>query len=152
MGDPGKLSVVAIPDEKTRLGGIAGVELRIVNRPDDRLFFSAIDSHLFIVQEAQDDKGEWRPIERIPHGTGPRDCAVGFHRISLKPGQYWNLAGPRYAGPFKTKLRYRLDLGTNDGAFPTTGGKLIYSNEFEGTIHREQFERSGRTALDLNAP
>jgi hypothetical protein len=151
FGERGELSVVATLDGSVRLGKAEGIRLRVVNRSNDRQTLSAIDSHLYIVQEALDEKGEWKPIERIPHGTGPRDCAVGFHRISLKPNEYWNLVGPRYSGSFKTKLRFRLDLGKNDGEFPKPGGKLIYSNEYEGSINPEQFQRGGVTAFDLNA-
>jgi hypothetical protein len=149
FGESEKLSVVVASDEPVRLAKYQGVRLRVVNRSDERAFFSAIDSHLYLVQEALNDKGEWQAIERIPHGTGPRDCAVGFHRISLKPGEYWDLVGPRYTGSFKTKLRYRLDLGTNDGKLPQPGGKIVYSNEYEGSINPEQFQRPGATGIDL---
>jgi len=152
FGAPGELSVVASPDEPVRRGKFQGVRLRVVNRSDERKTFSAIDSHLYIVQEAQNDQGEWKAIERIPHGTGPRDCAVGFHRISLQPNEYWILAGPCYTGSFKTKLRFRLDMGRNNAAFPQPGGKLIYSNEYEGAINPEQFHRGKDNAFDLNAP
>ena len=152
FGEAEKLTLVAAADEPVRQGNFEGVRLRIVNRTADRMNFSAIDSHLYIVQEALNDKGEWKAIERIPHGTGPRDCGVGFHSISLKPGEYWNLVGPRYAGSFKTKLRFRLDRGKNDGKIPKPGGEMIYSNEFEGTINPEQFDRGPTTAFDLNAP
>ena len=149
FGDQERLSVVVTSDESARIGKYDGVHVRIVNRSDERTFISAIDSHLYLVQEAMNDKGEWQAIERMPHGTGPRDCAVGFHRISLQPGQYWNVVGPRYNGSFKTKLRFRLDLGKKDGQFPQPGGKVIYSNEFEGSINREQFQRGPTTPFDL---
>lgn len=151
FGKAGELSIVAFPDEEHQMGKYRTIPLRIVNRSNEREFFSAIDSHLFIVQEAKDEKGDWKPIERIPHGTGPRDCATGFHRISLKPGQYWNLTGLQYSGPLKTKLRFRVDLGRNDKKYPSPGGKILYSNEFEGSIHPEQFTRPGGTGGDLNS-
>lgn len=152
FGEGGKLSIVAFPEEEHHIGKVSTIQVRIVNRTEERQFFSAIDSHLYIVQEAQNKNGEWNPIERTPHGTGPRDCAVGFHRISLKPGQYWEVSGPRYSGPFKTKMRFRLDLGRNDKQYPSPGGKIIYSNVFEGAIHPDQFARGGGTGRDLNAP
>ncbi len=103
------------------------------------------------MQEARNDKGEWQPIERMPHGTGPGDCAVGFHRISLKPGQYWDVAGLPYTGTFKTRLRYRLDLGTNDKKFPQPGGKVVYSEEFDGSVNPERFQHGPTTAFDLRS-
>jgi hypothetical protein len=149
FGDPEKLSVIVDLDENVSRGQYAGNRIRIVNRSDERVLFAAIDSHLYLVLEARNDKGEWQPVERTPHGTGPRDCAVGFHCISLKPGQYWNLEGPRYTGSFKTKLRYRLDLGKSDRDIPQPGGKLIYSEKFDGAINPEQFQPGPTTGLDL---
>ena len=37
------------------------------------------------------------------------------------------------------KLRFRLDLGKTTGRLPEPGGKIIYSNEFEGSVNPEQF-------------
>lgn len=149
FGEPGKLSITVAANEPVDLGKLAAIRLRIVNRSDKQEYFSAIDSHLYIVQEARNEKGEWQAIERIPHGSGPRNCAVGFHRISLKPGEYWNLVGVRYAGPLKTKLRFRLDLGKNGGRFPQPGGKRIYSEEFDGSINPGQFQSGPATGRDL---
>jgi hypothetical protein len=149
IGDPGKLSIVVDPDESARVENTAAVRVRVVNRTGERAAFSAIDSHLYLLQEAQNEKGEWKPIEKMPHGTGPRDCAVGFHRISLQAGQYWEILGPRYKGPLKTKLRFRLDLGTNKGKIPQPGGEIIYSNEFDGSVDPGQFNKGSATPFDL---
>lgn len=151
FGESDKLSIVVSDDKSYHIGQLQAVRLRIVNRSRERVYFSAIDSHLYLVQEALTENKEWKPIERIPHGTGPRDCAVGFHRVSLMPGQYWELAGLRYAGRLKTKLRFRVDLGRNDGSFPKPGGKILYSNEYEGSVNPEQFDVNAWTGLDLNA-
>jgi hypothetical protein len=152
FGEPEKLAVVVETDESVRVGNQAGVRVRIVNRSGERVAFSAIDSHLYLIQEAQNEKGDWQPIERMPHGTGPRDCAVGFHRVSLQPGQYWNVIAPRYGGTLKTKLRFRLDLGKSDRDIPVPGGTIVYSNEFEGAVNLQQFQRGGTTAFDLRVP
>lgn len=49
-----------------------------------------------------------------------------------KPGQYWQFSARDYSGTIKTKLRFRLDIG---------GGQVFYSNEFEGAISAQQFEK-----------
>ena len=139
FGTPNQLSVLVADDETACVGEHSGLHLRIVNRSSKRAYFSAIDSQLYLVQEAMNDKGEWQAIERLPEGTGPSDCAEGYHRISLEPGQYWEFVAPCYGGPFPTKLRFRLDLGAVVGDLPQSGGRIIYSNEFAGSVALGQF-------------
>jgi hypothetical protein len=112
--------------------------VRVVNRSRERVTLSAIDSCLYIAQEAQNERGEWAAIEKTARGTGPRDCAAGLNRVFLDPQEYWGVTGPRYGGSFKTKLRFRLDLGREQDGLPTTGGTIIYSNEFDGSVSPEQ--------------
>lgn len=138
FGQEGKLSLVAEPNDSLRYGRYQGLRLRVVNRSGERATFSAIDSHLYIVQEALNENGQWQAIEKAARGTGPRDCACGFHRMFLDPGEYWTLPAPRYAGSFKTKLRFRLDLGRQAPPWPKPGFAVMYSNEFEGSVNPEQ--------------
>jgi len=139
IGMLGKLSVVVASDQTARVGEFSGLYVRVVNRSAQRVFFSALDSQLYLVQEAMNDNGEWQSIEEPPNSTGPPYCGNSYHRISLKPGECRELVAPCYGGPLRTKLRFRLDLGKSDGG---PGGKIIYSNAFDGSIQREQFQRS----------
>jgi hypothetical protein len=136
FGEEGKISVVAdVKEPAIYYRKYSGLRLWIVNRSGERATLSAIDSCLYIVQEAQDEQGEWKPIEKTARGTGPRDCAVGHHRVFLDPQEYWSITAPRYSGSLKTKLRFRLDLGRVQDRLPTTGGPVIYSNEFNGSVN-----------------
>jgi hypothetical protein len=58
------------------------------------------------------------------------DCGHSFHRVTLKPSQYWQIPARVYSGATKTKLRYRFERDEEPA---------IYSNEFEGAINIEQF-------------
>jgi hypothetical protein len=130
--EPGKLSVVAFPDEAVRFGKYRGLTVRLINRTGETVAFQACDSCLYLVQEARTAADDWRPIESLPEAI----CGNSFHRVFLKPNQYWEFPAPRYEGPVKTRLRLRLDPGgEQDRSRPP-----VYSSEFDGSIHMGQFE------------
>jgi hypothetical protein len=102
-----------------------GITLRLVNGTDRRVAFRASDSRLSIVQEAREDKGQWREIEYLPQSW----CGNSYHRVFLDPGQCWTFAAPKYEGRLKTKLRFKLMVEE----------QAIHSEEFDGSINPEQF-------------
>ena len=101
-----------------------GTKLLLINATKEKVAFPAQDSRLYIIQEAKDENGEWRPIEYLPSSW----CGNSYHQVFLEPNKYWSFTAPRYGGSFKTKLRFKLE-----------GDNPIYSNEFEGSINKEQF-------------
>jgi hypothetical protein len=117
---------------------VPGMRLTLVNATDRVVAFDAADSHPFVIQEALDENGAWRPLEAFP----PIWCGNSYHRVLLGPGESWEFPTPRYAGDFATKLRFRLS--------DAEGNLLLLSNEFEGSIHREQF--SPRKPVAQEAP
>jgi HEAT repeat protein len=149
-GDAGKIALVAFPDEPVGYFKHQGVGVRLINRSAKRAAFAASDSCIYLLQEARDEKGVWREIETSPGASA--FCGNSFHRVFLEPNQYWEFKGRRYAGPMKTKIRFRLDLGgeNDDGA-------SIVSNEFDGAIAPAQLRRAPgragvRHALSSEAP
>jgi hypothetical protein len=80
-----------------------------------------------LVREAQNAGGVWREVELPPDSF----CGNSFHRVFLGPGQYWEFPAREYAGPVKTRVRFRLD--------PGGGRPAIYSNEFGGQLTASQF-------------
>ncbi len=130
-GTKGAVTLIAFPQEKVAYFKYEGIALRVVNRTDRVTAFAAFDSMMYIVQEARDEKGRWREIEL------PADihafCGNSFHRVLLAPGQYWQFPARQYEGPFKTKIRFRLDPTRQPGEEPP-----IYSNEFDGRINPKQ--------------
>lgn len=124
----GKLQLIAEPETVTAFGKGKGMTLRLVNATKVQAAFRASDSRLPIGQEAKDAKGEWKPIEYLPSSW----CGNSYHKVFLGPGEQWEFATPRYKGPVKTTLRFVLEEGRE-------GGKRIVSNEFEGSVHPEQF-------------
>lgn len=63
----------------------------------------------------------------------------------MGPGQYWSFAAPRYAGEFKTKLRFKLALRDADP---------VYSDEFDGAVNKDQFgdAKQGHAPSDVMDP
>jgi len=125
-GTNGAVALVAFPDEPVAYFRHRGFALRVVNRTSQAVPFEACDSSLSIVCEARDAAGAWRSIESGPHAI----CGNSFHRVFLGPNQYWQFPARQYAGPTKTKLRYRLD--------PGGGRPAIHSNEFDGQVSAAQ--------------
>jgi hypothetical protein len=148
-GKAGTVSLIALPDERAEWRGRKGFALRLVNRTDKPVALRACDSCLYLVQEALDSDGNWRAIETLPQEI----CGNSFHRVFLDKDQYWEFPAPRYSGLFKTRMRFRLDLGKEkvwledersecgrkSVWLPRPGGQVIYSNEFEGSINTSQF-------------
>lgn len=126
--ESGRCYLLAEPHVTLRGPRVPGMRLTLVNGADRITAFDAADSHPFIVQEALDEHGAWRPLEAFP----PIWCGNSYHRVLLGPGEYWQFATPRYAGDFATKLRFRLS--------DAEGNLLLLSNEFEGSVNPEQFE------------
>lgn len=128
---PGEISFVAKPDEVAIFAAkYKGLKVLLVNGTGEPVGFPASDSRLSIVQEALDQKGNWKPIEYLPSSW----CGNSYHTVFLGPSEYWEFAAARYTGKFKTKFRFRLD-------WQTSGNKRapIYSNEFEGGVNPNQF-------------
>ncbi|CAM1341675.1 hypothetical protein [Tenacibaculum amylolyticum] len=83
---------------------------------------------LFLITEAKNEKGEWKPIEYFEQFTFL--CGTGHQDYLLKSKQFIVAGVKKYSGSFKTKLRLKLN----------SFGKVFYSNTFEGSINKKQFE------------
>lgn len=142
-GAAGTVSLVAFPQEAVAYGSHRGMVLRLINRGKESARFRGCDSSLPIVQEARDERGRWREIEDVRSSP----CGESYHRLTLGTHEYWEFAAPVYTGPFKTKIRFRLD------AFGMRGGKAqalwIYSNEFDGAVTKAQL-RMGPTQVEIS--
>lgn len=121
------VQIVALHEESVVFKGqFVGMPVLIVNGSSETLHLDASDSRLYMVQEALNEAGEWVPVEHLPQSW----CGNSRHQVSLRTGQYWEFAAPKYTGTFTTKLRVALDL---------PGGQTIYSNVYPGAVNVEQF-------------
>lgn len=124
------ISLVAFPDEPVAYFKHKGMAVRLINRTGQVVSFEACDSCLFLVREALDGTGRWREIESPPEAI----CGNSYHRVFLKPDQFWQFPARLYKGPIKTKIRFRLDAGREPDE-----GTPLYSNEFDGSVAVVQF-------------
>ena len=141
----GEISLIAKPDEAAIFAEkYKGLKVVLINGTNERVGFPASDSRLYIVQEALDGGGKWKPIEYLPSSW----CGNSYHTVFLGPHEYWEFAAARYTGKFKTRLRFRLDW-PKSGTEKTT----IYSNEFEGSVNAHQFTiQQGHKPTDIMDP
>jgi len=124
-GIDGEIALISLPDDEVPFRKqYKGFRLLLVNRLAKEVSLPANDSRLYIICEARDQDGEWKPIEYLPSSF----CGNSHHSAYLPSGHYWEFSAPVYSGSFKTKLRY-----THGGGF--------YSNEFDGSINPTQFEK-----------
>ena len=127
----GEISLIARPGETAIFAEkFQGLKVLLINGTNEPAGFSASDSRLYIVQEALDRRGQWKPIEYLPSSW----CGNSYHTVFLGPNEYWEFAAARYTGKFKTRLRFRLDWQKSE-----TEKITIYSNEFEGSVNAHQF-------------
>lgn len=141
----GKISLIALPDDETVFAEkYRGMKLLLVNGTNAQAAFSAADSRLYIVQEAVDRDGKWKPIEYLPSSW----CGNSYHRVFLGANEYWEFAAARFTGEFKTKLRFRLDQHNSKN-----GKTIVYSNQFDGSVNDKQFTaRQGHKPHGLMDP
>ena len=141
----GIVSLIAKPDEEMVFGGkYKGLKVLLVNGTNEKQVFPAQDSRLYIVQEAQNEWGLWKPVEYLPASW----CGNSYHVVFLGPKEYWEFAAARYNGKFKTRLRFRMDRQKSESEDVT-----IYSNEFDGSINPKQFTiKQGHSPLGIMDP
>jgi len=116
-----------------------GYAVSVVNNSNDTVVFNAQDSRLYMVVEALDPKGEWKPIEYSPNSW----CGNSYHTLALAPQNKWTFSTPVYEGSYKTKLRISLRYidPTVKKKGRTSHEVFVYSNEFDGSINPGQFWR-----------
>ncbi|HJS52750.1 MAG TPA: hypothetical protein VJ781_12685 [Pyrinomonadaceae bacterium] len=140
----GRVSLVAFPGEETIFGKeFKGMKVRLINTTGEPVSFSASDSRLYIIQEAIDRDGKWKPVEYLPSSW----CGNSYHNIFLGTNEYWEFAAPRFNGVQKTRLRFRLQASNREKT------AFIHSNEFEGGVNPKQFTvEQGHTPTGLMDP
>jgi len=97
----------------------------LVNKTSDSILISTQDWHLFLIQEAKDQNGDWKPIEYWEYST----CGNSYLTEKLKPEGILKTESLVYTGNFETEIRFKL-LNKN---------QIYYSNSINGFINKSQF-------------
>lgn len=117
------------------LQNYAYYSFQVANTTKDTVYFDAEDSRLPIILEAKNAKGEWVQVQDYPHSW----CGNSYHKLQLAPTEGWSFKVPLYQGVIKTKFRLALEIAKPEGK--KTKSKIVYSNEYEGSINPAQFWR-----------
>jgi hypothetical protein len=130
--DNNKFEVYIDTSSTTDLGnGYAAYNVYVINTAGDTMFFEAQDSRLYMIVQAKDKSGEWKPIEYLPNSW----CGNSYHKLYLPGGAYWKFETPVFEGRYKTSLRISLSYRQS----PQGKNEIIYSNEIRGSINQGQF-------------
>ncbi|ANQ51984.1 hypothetical protein MY04_4649 [Flammeovirga sp. MY04] len=104
---------------------VKGYRVWIATLSDSLNRFFTEDRSTIAIQEALSPDNQWKPIEYWQWGW----CGSGRYFNQMSGENYAYFSIPRYKGTFDTKLRLKVLNHTT----------VLYSNEFNGSIHLEQF-------------
>ena len=97
----------------------------VFNKTTDSIKISSQDWHLFLIQEAKNQNGEWKPIEYWKYSW----CRNSYLSDKLEPNGILKTESKVYKGKFETQIRFKL---LNDN-------KVYYSNSTTGFVNLTQF-------------
>ncbi|MGY6647909.1 hypothetical protein [Wenyingzhuangia sp. IMCC45574] len=134
-----KFQILAKPNLKKQFSkGIEGFKIYIINKTDSIITLPAQDSRLYLKRQVF-YKNKWQDIEYLPSSW----CGNSYHRVFIKPKEYWDFTAPCLIGKIKGKFRFKLD----------TNNTSIYSNEFEGSFNKKQLTKEqGHKPISIMDP
>lgn len=97
------------------------ISVYIQNNTSNTVSISHQDYKIYILQEAIDKNGVWKPIEYWESS----DCGNSFGEIKIEPNGIIETKSTEYNGNFKTKIRFKL----------SENNKVYYSNPIMGNIN-----------------
>ncbi len=123
-----KLEVIVKPDLTTEFEkGISGFKVFIINKSDSIKELPAQDSRLYLKRQVF-YKNEWKDIEYLPNSW----CGNSYHRVFIKPNEYWDFTAPCLKGKIDAKFRFELYVNEE---------LIIYSNESNGSFNKKQLKK-----------
>ncbi len=99
--------------------------IRIVNSTASPIPISLQDWHLFLIQEAKNKQGEWKPIEYWEYST----CGNSYLTETLKPNGFLETKSIAYSGNYETEIRFKW----------LHNHQVYYTNPIKGAVHTSQF-------------
>lgn len=106
---------------------IQAIPVFIYNSSRDTASIELQDGIIFMLQEAKDENGVWKPIEYWRYST----CGNSYKAQGLLPGDLVIAKVFKYGGKFETDMRIKM----------RSGDETFYSAPFKGSINKSQFER-----------
>lgn len=105
---------------------IQSIPVFIYNASDDTAYLNHQDGRIIMIQEAKDERGQWKPIELWRYSW----CGNSYAAQGLLPNYLAIVTIFKYDGDFETDIRLKL----------RNGKEVIYSDSFRGKINKSQFE------------
>ena len=97
----------------------------VINKTSDPISISKQDWSLFLIQEAKNKNGEWKPVEYWQYST----CGNSYLSEKIKPNGILKTESLAYFGNFKTEIRFKL----------LNSDQIYYSNPINGFVNLSQF-------------
>jgi hypothetical protein len=88
------LSLIAEPINSVSVSFGTFFPILLSNRTSSSISLPSCDEFLFIVEEALDEHGKWKPIERYPASS----CGNSFYDVKLGPQTAWAMLGRQHSG------------------------------------------------------
>jgi hypothetical protein len=104
---------------------VKALPVYIINQTKKSIVISEQETELFLIQEALDKNGKWKPIEYMTFS----DCGDSFSEYILRPNYYLMTKVYKYKGGFETLIRIKMASDTI----------ITYSKPFRGSINLSQF-------------
>lgn len=98
------------------------ISVFVQNNTTEIIWLSHQDGQIYILQEAMDKNGLWKPIEYWESS----DCGNSYGAIKMGPNGIIETKSTQYHGSFKTKIRFKLSTDEN---------LFYYSNTLDGSIN-----------------
>ncbi|MFC0878988.1 hypothetical protein ACE01N_20505 [Saccharicrinis sp. FJH2] len=112
--------------EEIRREYFQAIPIYIFNPTKDTLYLDQQDGRVIMIQEAKNEKGEWKPIEYWEYSA----CGNSYGTVMLLPKNFALIKGIKYSGSFETELRFKM----------RNGNTVLYSDNFKGNINKSQFD------------
>ncbi len=115
-------------------------KLYLINGRKDSVKIPIQDGDLKMIQQAQNDKQEWQDLDNFINSF----CGHSYRSYKIAPSGYQIFPAAIFKGPFKTKLRFKLELNEQE----------IFSNVYSGSINKGQLldpKDKNRTGISVLA-
>lgn len=102
------------------------ISIYLKNNAKDSLHLSKQDWHLYLIQEAKNKKGEWKPIEYWSYSW----CGNSYLSENIESQKIIKTETEKYNGTFETEIRFKFLINN----------EVFYSNQLKCKIDITQFE------------
>lgn len=102
------------------------ISIYLKNNTKDSLDISKQDWHLFLIQEAKNKNGEWKPIEYWNYSW----CGNSYLSENIESQKIIKTETKKYNGTFETDIRFKFLINS----------EVFYSNQLKCKIDITQFE------------